>query len=119
MLFRSQKYYMNFLTILTSTIPAVAGVMASDFFILNKKGYDFGLIRDNKLPDWKWNAMIAWGVAALVGLTMSNPPTGFGVPFMVKLSESIPIPVVGIIVAFTLNCALYPVFNKKNLKQGE
>lgn len=113
-----QKYYMNFLTILTSTIPAVAGVMASDFFILNKKGYDFGLIRDNKLPNWKWNAMIAWGVATLIGLTMSNPPTGFGVPFMVKLSETIPIPVVGIIIAFTLNCTLYPVFNKRIQNRG-
>lgn len=114
-----QKYYMNFLTILTSTIPAVAGVIASDFFILNKKGYDFGLIRDNKLPNWKWNAMIAWGMAALVGLTMSNPPTGFGVTFMVKLSETVPIPVVGISVAFIANCILYPVFNKKNVQQGE
>lgn len=110
---------MNFLTILTSTIPAVAGVIASDFFILNKKGYDFGLIRDNKLPNWKWNAMIAWGMAALVGLTMSNPPTGFGVTFMVKLSETVPIPVVGISVAFIANCILYPVFNKKNVQQGE
>lgn len=109
-----QKYYMNFLTILTSTIPAVAGVIVSDFFILNKKGYDFSLIQENKLPDWKWNAMISWGVAALTGLTMSNPPTGFGVPFMVRLSETVPIPVVGLLVAFILNCVLYPVFNKKN-----
>lgn len=111
-----QKYYMNFLTILTSTIPAVAGVIVSDFFILNKRGYDFTLIQENKLPNWKWNAMISWGVAALTGLTMSNPPTGFGIPFMVKLSEIVPIPVVGIIVAFVLNCVLYPVFNKKNDK---
>ena len=111
-----QKYYMNFLTILTSTIPAVAGVIVSDFFILNKAGYDFKLIQENKLPNWKWNAMIAWGIAALVGLTMSNPPTGFGVPFMVKLSETVPIPVVGIIVAFILNCVLYPVFNKKSVE---
>lgn len=109
-----QKYYMNFLTILTSTIPAVAGVIVSDFFILNKKGYNFSLIQEKKLPDWKWNAMISWGVAALTGLTMSNPPTGFGVPFMVKLSETVPIPVVGLLVAFILNCVLYPVFNKKN-----
>lgn len=109
-----QKYYMNFLTILTSTIPAVAGVIVSDFFILNKKGYNFSLIQEKKLPDWKWNAMLSWGVAALTGLTMSNPPTGFGVPFMVKLSETVPIPVVGILVAFILNCVLYPVFNKKN-----
>lgn len=108
-----QKYYMNFLTILTSTIPAVAGVIASDFYFLNKKGYDFSLIANKSLPDWKWNAVISWGLAALVGLTMSNPPTGIGVPFMVGLSSVIPTPIVGIIIAFALNMILYPVFNKK------
>lgn len=108
-----QKYYMNFLTILTSTIPAVAGVIASDFYLLNRKGYDYRLIEENKLANWKWNAVISWVAAALVGLTMSNPPTGFGVPFMVELSSVIPTPIVGILVAFVMNCILYPIFNKK------
>lgn len=108
-----QKYYMNFLTIMTSTIPAVAGVIVSDYFLLNKNGYKFELIEKDKLPKWKWNAIIAWGAAVLVGLSMSNPPTGYGIPFMVELSSVIPTPVVGVIVAFALNCVLYPMFNTK------
>lgn len=112
-----QKYYMAFLTILTSTIPAVAGVIVSDFYFMNKEGYEYELIKSGKLPAWKWNAVISWGVAALVGLTMSNPPTGFGIPFMVELSSVIPTPIVGVIVAFIMNCILFPVFNKKKLKR--
>lgn len=106
-----QKYYMDFLIILTSTIPAAAGVIIADFFLLNRKSYDYKKI--NSLPNYRWNAIIAWAAAALTGLCMSNPPTGLGVGFMVALANYIPIPVVGIIVAFALNIALSPFFYRQ------
>lgn len=105
--------YTGFLSILTATIPAVGGIIISDFYFLNKNGYDFALIEKDLLPKWKWNAIIAWGVAILVGLSMNTPPTGFGVPFMVALSTVVPTPIVGMVVAFVMNMILYPVFNKK------
>lgn len=37
-------HYLSFLSILTATIPAMAGVVISDFFFLNKNGYEFELI---------------------------------------------------------------------------
>ena len=105
--------YTGFLSILTATIPAVGGIIVSDYYFLNKEGYNFELIEKDLLPAWKWNAIIAWGSAILVGLSMNSRPTGFGIPFMVTLSTIIPTPIVGMIVSFILNMILYPIFNKK------
>ena len=106
-------HYVSFLSILTSAIPAVGGIVVSDFFVLNKDGYDWRLIQEKKIAKWKWNALISWGVAFLVGLCCTNAPTGFGISFMVGLANIIPTPIICIIVAFVLNCVLYPAFNKK------
>lgn len=107
-------HYVSFLSILTSAIPAVAGVVVSDYYILNKDGYDWKLIEEKKIAKWKFNALISWGLAFLVGLCTTTPPTGFGIGFMVAFANIIPTPIICIIVAFCLNLVLYPVFNKKN-----
>ena len=106
-------HYVSFLSILTSAIPAVGGVVVSDYYFLNKNGYDYRLLQEGKVAKWKWNALIAWGVAFLVGLTMTTPPTGFGVPFMVSVANYIPTPVICTIISFVLNIALYSVMGNE------
>ena len=109
-------HYLSFLSILTATIPAMAGVVISDFFFLNKNGYEFELIEKKKLADWNWSGIISWFLAIFMGLCMTAAPTGLGVPALVKLAGVVPTPIVGVIVAFVCNMVIYPLFNKRAAK---
>ena len=109
-------HYLSFLSILTATIPAMAGVVISDFFFLNKNGYEFELIEKKKLADWNWSGIISWFLAIFMGLCMTAAPTGLGVPALVKLAGVVPTPIVGVIVAFVCNMVLYPLLNKRAAK---
>lgn len=109
-------HYLSFLSILTATIPAMAGVVISDFFFLNKNDYEFELIEKKKLADWNWSGIISWFLAIFMGLCMTAAPTGLGVPALVKLAGVVPTPIVGVIVAFVCNMVIYPLFNKRAAK---
>ncbi|MCG8482903.1 MAG: cytosine permease [Clostridia bacterium] len=95
------KYYLDFLIIITSTIPPIAGVMFADFYLLkNREKYQFE--KYNGLPDYNKKAIISWVFGALIGLSMTNPPTGFGIGFMVNLANIVPIPLAALFGALIL-----------------
>jgi len=58
------NYFLNFLSILTSTIPPIAGVMIADYWV-KKKGDPSKWF---KYPGVNWVGVISWLVGALVGI---------------------------------------------------
>ncbi|MGI6748898.1 MAG: cytosine permease [Atribacter sp.] len=58
------NYFLNFLTILTSTIPPVAGVMIADYWV-KKKGDPSKWFR---YPGANWVGILSWLIGALVGI---------------------------------------------------
>lgn len=58
------NYFLNFLTILTSTIPPVAGVMIADYWV-KKKGDPSKWF---KYPGANWVGIISWIIGALAGI---------------------------------------------------
>lgn len=105
------KYYLNFLIVITSTIPPIAGVLFADFYVLkHKEKYKF----ENycNLPEYDFKAIASWVIGVLIGLSMTSAPTGFGIAQMVKLANIIPIPLAGM---FT-SMIVYVVINKTRQK---
>jgi len=78
-----------FLNILCVVVPPITGAMLADFYILkNADNYRFELM--DKIPNVRPDTSIGAIVGCLVGLCMNEPPVGFGVPFMVRLSTIVP-----------------------------
>ena len=78
-----------FLNILCVVVPPITGAMLADFYILkNADNYRFELM--DKIPNVRPETSIGAIVGCLVGLCMNEPPVGFGVPFMVRLSTIVP-----------------------------
>lgn len=57
-------YFTNFLSILTSTLPPVAGVMIADYWIINKGKSE----RFNNLQSVNYTGIISWGLGCAVAL---------------------------------------------------
>ena len=83
------NWLVPFLNILCVVVPPITGAMLADFYILkNADNYRFELM--DKIPNVRPDTSIGAIVGCLVGLCMNEPPVGFGVPFMVRLSTIVP-----------------------------
>ena len=85
-------------------IAPLSGIIIADYFICYRSKYD-------ESPDTvdrgvRWNAIVAWFVASLVGMIMTPRPIGFGL--FVTMGDIIPLPIVTIVVAL----AVYTVGEK-------
>lgn len=102
--------FVPFLNILGVAIPPLAAVVICDYYILHKKNYTFSKI--SKMPVWNVNNCIAGVLGSLVGLTMNPRPTGFGVPFMMKLCANFPACIIamaaGVVFCLVIN-AIHPI----------
>lgn len=98
------NYFINFLNVLGILIAPLSGIIIADYFICYRSKYD-------ESPDTvdrgvRWNAIVAWFVASLVGMIMTQRPIGFGL--FVSMGDIIPLPIVTIVVAL----AVYTVGEK-------
>ena len=82
------NHFSNWLSILGVTLPPMAGIIIADYFIVNKRHYEFGA--GTVYRQWNVLAFVAWIIGALVGLFVT-----FGVPALSSL-------VVGFIVYLAL-----------------
>lgn len=87
-----------FLNLLCVLIPPIAGAMLADFYILKNDGKYTYENMDN-IPDVRLDTGIGAIAGCLVGLCMNEAPVGFGVPFMVKLSNTVPTALVAMAVS--------------------
>lgn len=62
-------YFVNFLSLLGVFIAPIGGILISDFYICNRQSYDESSETIHK--GFKWNAIFAWVIASLVGLSMT------------------------------------------------
>ena len=67
------NYFVGFLSTLGVLIPPIAGVIIADYFVLNRKNYNFEI--QGTVSKIKWLAMAAWaiGIAGGVFLTIGIP----------------------------------------------
>lgn len=72
--------------------------MLADFYIL-KNADKYSYEKMNEIPDFKVDTGIGAIAGCLVGLCMNEAPVGFGVPFMVKLSNVVPTALVAMFVS--------------------
>lgn len=87
-----------FLSLLCVLIPPIAGAMLADFYILkNADKYRYEKMDD--IPNVRVDTGIGAIAGCLVGLCMNEPPVGFGVPFMVQLSNTLPTALVAMFVS--------------------
>lgn len=107
------KYYFNFLILMTSTIPPIAGTLIADFFILNKKVYKYENM--DKLSKFNYAAVGSWILGVLVAFAMSAPPTGFGI--WVKAADVMPIPLAGMLTSMISHIVLTKVLKTSALKE--
>lgn len=87
-----------FLSLLCVLIPPIAGAMLADFYILkNADKYSYEKMDD--IPDVRVDTGVGAIAGCLVGLCMNEAPVGFGVPFMVQLSNTLPTALVAMFVS--------------------
>lgn len=87
-----------FLSLLCVLIPPISGAMLADFYIL-KNADKYSYEKMNEIPDFKVDTGIGAIAGCLVGLCMNEAPVGFGVPFMVELSNVVPTALVAMFVS--------------------
>lgn len=87
-----------FLSLLSVLIPPIAGAMLADFYILNN-AHKYSYDKMDEIPDFKVDTGVGAIAGCLVGLCMNEAPVGFGVPFMVKLSNVVPTALVAMFVS--------------------
>lgn len=96
-----------FLNILSVVVPPITGAMLADFYLLkNADNYKFE--RMNQIPKARLDTSVGAIVGCLVGFCMNEPPVGFGIPVLVKLSTVIPTP----LVAMACSIAVVLIINK-------
>lgn len=88
-------YFVNFLSLLGVFIAPIGGILIADFYICNRKSYDEG--EETIQKGFKWDAILAWVIASLVGLSMTARPIGFG--WFVQVGDVFPVSLICILVA--------------------
>lgn len=87
-----------FLSLLCVLIPPIAGAMLADFYILkNSDKYSYDKI--DQIPNVRVDTGIGAVAGCLVGLCMNEAPVGFGIPAMVRLSNTLPTALVAMFVS--------------------
>ena len=69
--------------------------MISDFYICNRNSYDEG--DETIYKGFKWDAILAWVVASLAGLSMTARPIGFG--WFVAVGDVFPVSLICVAIA--------------------
>lgn len=105
------EWLLPFLNILSVVVPPITGAMLADFYLLkNADRYDFKNM--NSIPNFRLDTSLGAIVGCFIGFCMNEKPVGFGIPFLVKLSNYVPTAVfamfVSVFVVFLIHC-----FNKK------
>uniref|UniRef100_A9A7Y6 Permease for cytosine/purines uracil thiamine allantoin n=1 Tax=Methanococcus maripaludis (strain C6 / ATCC BAA-1332) TaxID=444158 RepID=A9A7Y6_METM6 len=87
--------FVGWLTLLSSIIPAIGGIIISDYFV--NKNQKYASLENVKFKKVKWNAVIAWilGVLAtkfLPGISPINAVLGSAITYIVleKISNKVP-----------------------------
>lgn len=94
-----------FLSLLCVLIPPIAGAMLADFYIL-KNADKYSYEKMDAIPNVRVDTGVGAIAGCLVGLCMNEPPVGFGVPFMVQLSNTLPTALVAMFVSVIVVVAL-------------
>lgn len=100
-----------FLNLLCVLIPPVAGAMLADFYIL-KNSDKYSYEKMEQIPNVRIDTGIGAIAGCLVGLCMNEAPVGFGVPFMVELSNTLPTALVAMAVSVVVVIVLGKVVKK-------
>lgn len=108
------EVYIEFLIILSSLIPPIAGVMIADFYFNKRKEY-YSFDNYDNLVGFNYVAIGSWIVGGLVGLSMTQAPTGFGINFMINLSNHLPIPLVAMFASFLSYVIITRLITKKQV----
>lgn len=92
------KYFVNFLSLLGVFITPIGGILIADYYICNRSKYDEP--ESSCVKGVKWDAVISWAIASLVGMTMTAKPVGFGL--FGAVGDIISVPIVCIVIAMIL-----------------
>ena len=68
--------FVQWLMILSATIPPIGGVYVTDYFLFHRDMYRYENL--DKIPKWRPLMFIAWIGGSLVAFCTTPPPTGFG-----------------------------------------
>jgi len=66
------NYFVSWLSILGTFIPPLAGIVIADYYFIKKRKYTFGASEGTKLGGINMASIIAWTIAAVVGLTVKS-----------------------------------------------
>lgn len=91
-------YFVNFLSLIGVFIAPIGGILISDFYICNRKSYDENGETIHK--GFKWDAIFAWVIASLVGLSMTASPIGFG--WFVAVGDVFPVSLICVLIAMAI-----------------
>lgn len=91
-------YFVNFLSLLGVFIAPIGGILISDFYICNRNSYDEG--DETIYKGFKWDAILAWVVASLAGLSMTARPIGFG--WFVAVGDVFPVSLICVAIAMVI-----------------
>lgn len=104
------KYFVNFLSLLGVFIAPITGILIADYYFCNRKSYDKE--GDGGVAGCKYGALVSWGIASFVGLTMTAAPIGFG--WFTSFGDIVPVPIVCIAVAMVCYCVTEKLFVKQS-----
>jgi len=97
--------FVQWLMILSATIPPIGGVYVTDYFLFHRDLYRFENL--SRIPKWRPLMFIAWTGGSLVAFCTTPPPTGFGLFTLTTVSA-----VDAFIVAVVLQAILTGVYRK-------
>lgn len=63
-------YFIDMLTFVSLVVPSLAAIFILHYFFVSKGAYDVNQIED--LPDYIWQAFLAWGASSLVAIATHN-----------------------------------------------
>lgn len=100
-----------FLSLLCVLIPPISGAMLADFYLLkNSDKYSFEKM--DQIPNIRVDTGIGAIAGSLIGLCMNEVPVGFGVPFMVRLSNTLPTALVAMFVSVVVTVIVNKIIQK-------
>lgn len=101
-----------FLSLLCVLIPPISGAMLADFYLLkNSDKYSFEKM--DQIPNVRIDTGIGAIAGSLIGLCMNEAPVGFGIPFMVKLSNTLPTALVAMFVSVIVTVIVNKITQKR------
>ncbi len=97
--------FVQWLMVLSITIPPIGGVYVTDYFLFHKNYYRFENI--SRIPKWRPLMFVAWVAGSIVAFCTTPPPTGFGLFTLTTVSA-----VDAFIVAVVVQAVLTALYRK-------